>query len=77
METQLSMRSVLGATPTDLMKPTVEGPSWKPWTVMCTVSSTLAWLGVIDNLGPLGAAKKKNKDILSLVEYFPQCINEM
>lgn len=60
-ETLFSERSSPGVAGGNFMEPTVEGPNWKPWTVMCTVSSTLAWLGVMDNLGPLGAAEKRSK----------------
>lgn len=35
-------------------------PSWKPSTVMRTVSPTLALLGVMDSFGPFGAAKWDN-----------------
>lgn len=41
------------------LKLTAEGPSWKPWTVIRTVSPTLALLGLVDSLGPLGAAGRK------------------
>lgn len=71
-ETHHVGRSALGAATGTLRKLTVEGPSWKPWTAMCTVSSTLAWLGVMDNLGPLGAAKKKKQwDVAALALTLP------
>lgn len=41
---------------------TADGPSWKPWTEIRTVSPTLALLGLVDSLGPLGAAEGKTKD---------------
>lgn len=47
--------------PTVCWKLTAEGPSWKPWTVIRTVSPTLALLGLMDSLGPLGAAGRKVK----------------
>lgn len=36
-------------------------PTWKPCTVMRTVSPTFALLGDIKSLGPLGAAEKRKK----------------
>lgn len=48
-----------------LIKPhalTPGDPTWKPCTVMRTVSPTFALLGDIKSLGPLGAAEKRKKD---------------
>ncbi|KAF3859875.1 hypothetical protein F7725_000130 [Dissostichus mawsoni] len=42
-------------------KLTAGGPSLKPWTVIRTVSPTLALLGLMDSLGPLGVADRKVK----------------
>lgn len=47
-----------------LLKPHAKTPgtlTWNPCTVMYTVSPTLALLGVMKSLGPLGAAEKQRK----------------
>lgn len=48
---------------------TAEGPSWNPWTVIRTVSPTLALSGFVDSLGPLGAAGRTVKKHVWLLLY--------